>query len=72
MKRLLVAGVLALGAGCGAKWYLQQPLRLDEYPAVRVRVYYTGLRCRIEVSTATETIHTAPTRCVTVPIRVTP
>lgn len=72
MKLLLVGWVLALATGCGAKWYLQQPLRLDEYPAARVRVYYTGLQCRIEVTTATETIHTAPTRCVRVPIQRAP
>ena len=73
MKVWLVIGVLtASTGGCAAKWYLQQPMMLDEYASARVRVYHTGLQCRIEVTTANTTIHTVPTRCVTLPLRPNP
>lgn len=65
MKLLLVAYLVALSSGCAAAWYLQQPMRLDVYPSAQVRLYRSGLRCRIEVTTPTETIQTAPTRCMT-------
>ena len=73
MTRTALALVLAaLLTGCAAKWYLQQPMLLDEYATARVRIYHTAMQCRIEVTTATATIHTVPTRCVTVPLRPHP
>jgi len=67
---VVLAGALA-GCASAAIWVTAQPA-LDEYPAARVRIYHAGRDCRIEVSTATSTIVTLPTRCMVVTHRVQP
>jgi hypothetical protein len=70
--RVLVGLGLAGAAACATGTWLA-PTGLDDYPAARVRVYYTAAgQCRLEVVTPTETIQTQPTRCARVPHRVTP
>jgi len=68
-----LAAVLALVAalaGCIAVVGLRGAATIDDYAAVRVRVYRLGLRtCRLEVVTAIETIQTRPTVCDVVPLR---
>jgi hypothetical protein len=65
---LALLGLVA-AAGCAAAVYMT-PTSVDEYAAVRVRIYHAAGRCRVEVVTATETIQTLPTRCARVPHRV--
>jgi len=65
MRVVVVTLALVTMSACAAAWYLQQPMRLDEYASARVRIYHTGMHFFIEVTAATETIHTVPTRCVT-------
>jgi hypothetical protein len=68
MRRAAVVVALVLAASCATVVYLT-PTSVDEYAAVRVRIYYGGGQCRIEVVTATETIQTIPSRCARVPHR---
>lgn len=70
MKWIALVGLLAAG-GCALAVYMA-PSGVDEYPAVRVRIYHGAGECRIEVITATETIQSRPSRCARVPHRVTP
>jgi hypothetical protein len=63
MNRLLLVTLLLL-TSCTPRRLLF-PTVIDEYASVRVRIYRSDLRCRIEVITATETIQTVPSRCMT-------
>ena len=64
---LVVALLLLFGSsGCAASIWLGRPLQIDEYASARVRVYASGDDCRVEVMTATLTVVTLPTRCLTV------
>lgn len=69
-----VVALVALAASCAAKavWLDGTALIVEDYPIARVRLYRAGPHCRLEVITATETLVTLPTRCITVPHRVRP
>lgn len=69
MARTALVIALALMAGCASHtmWVNGQPPLVLTYENVKVRVYRAGLECRIEVITATETVMTLLTRCLTVP-----
>jgi len=68
MPRWLWLALLgALTAGCTLHT-LVRPLVIDEYQNALVRVYRNGSQCRIEVTTATETVQTFPTHCWITPI----
>lgn len=68
---VLTAVGLVAAAGCAASVWMT-PAGVEEYAAVRVRLYHGAGQCRVEVVTATETIQTIPGRCARVPHRVTP
>jgi hypothetical protein len=69
MRTLLILTALASLSACAAHaiWLGGHPPLLEDYAAAHVRIYRAGLDCRLEVITATDTIITLPTRCVTVP-----
>jgi hypothetical protein len=74
MTKLLALAMTAatLVGGCAVAERLFDPSGsslVDEYAAVRVRVYRSGPRCRVEVILPTETLHTAVTRCTAIPRR---
>jgi hypothetical protein len=69
---LVVAALVTASCATHALWLNGHPPILEDYPAVRVRIYRAGLDCRLEVITATESIVTLPTRCLTVPHVVRP
>lgn len=66
---VLVVGLLVASVGCASGIWIAST-GVTEYQAVKVRVYYGALRCRVEVVTPTETIQTSPTNCTRVPHRV--
>ena len=70
---LLVALALMMIGSCAARavWLDTYPT-VEDYTTARVRIYRAGQHCRLEVTTATETIITLPTRCAIVPRRITP
>jgi hypothetical protein len=72
MTRLLIVVSLVIGSACASAMWMTPSPTLDEYPAARVRIYYSGRNCRLEVITATHTVATLTTRCVNVPHRVQP
>jgi hypothetical protein len=65
-RLLRVAVLAALASGCAAGVWVGRPLAIDDYVTARVRIYRAGQDCRVEVVTASETILTLPTRCLTV------
>ncbi len=69
MRLLLVVALLSVAAGCAthALWLNGHPPILEDYPSAHVRIYRAGLDCRIEIITASDTVVTLPTRCLTVP-----
>jgi hypothetical protein len=71
MKLVLLVAALATTA-CATHGRLLFPTVIDEYASVRVRIYRSDLRCRIEVITANEVIQTLPSRCVTTVHRAKP
>ncbi len=64
---MLGLSLVAAGCASSALWLNGHPPVLEDYAAVRVRIYRAGLDCRLEVITATDSIITLPTRCLTVP-----
>jgi hypothetical protein len=66
--RVLVVALL-LGSGCAAHtlWLRGIPPVLEIYSTAQVRIYRLGLNCRLEIVTATNTVLTLPTRCLTIP-----
>jgi len=68
---VLVSMVVISGCAARAVWLDTYPV-VEDYTGARVRMYRAGQHCRIEVTTASETIITLPTRCAIVPRRVVP
>jgi hypothetical protein len=68
---VLAAVGLVVAVGCAASVWMT-PAGVEEYAAVRVRLYHGAGQCRVEIVTATETIQTLPGRCARIPHRVTP
>jgi hypothetical protein len=68
-RALLAAALLLLTTSCAshALWLNGHPPILETYAQALVRIYRAGVECRIEIVTASETVITLPTRCLTVP-----
>lgn len=69
MRTLMVLAAIVSLSACAAHaiWLGGHPPVLEDYASVHVRIYRAGPHCRVEVITATDSIVTLPTRCLSVP-----